>query len=231
MPYTATRFAQYEEGVGQLRAAGGDLGGGSETIITFHNTQTPISDKAELGGFQQARTKSGGVEHGVIAFESTGGSWGVNEGDTSPPIKVRSGLQIASPPAVIQTLTVGGRDKGAGDSYDNTPVVVQDVDSAVVCSRGGFGGWTETNAVTALCAQDAGLSSIVSFANRPRRLIPLEYERLMSWPDNWTATGIRENGTEYQLADTVRYRLCGNGVGSVCVAWFAQRLADLIEVQ
>lgn len=211
---------------------GSKSGSGQQPMVTaFQNTGQGWWNEGDVA--QTLRTPTGGdsVLANVIAFESTAGSWGVNEGDTSPPIKVRSGLQIASPPAVIQTLTVGGRDKGAGDSYDNTPVVVQDVDSAVVCTRGKFGGWTETNAVSALCAQDAGLSSIVSFANRPRRLIPLEYERLMSWPDNWTATGIRENGTEYQLADTARYRLCGNGVGSVCVAWFAQRLADLIEVQ
>lgn len=31
--YTATSFAQYSEGVGTLRAHGGDLGGGSETLI------------------------------------------------------------------------------------------------------------------------------------------------------------------------------------------------------
>lgn len=65
-------------------------------------------------------------------------------------------------------------------------------------------------------------------AGRPRRLTPLECERLMSWPDQWTATGRKEDGTEYALSDTARYRLCGNGVGSVCVAWFAQRLAAML---
>ena len=41
-----------------------------------------------------------------IAFESTGVSWGVNEGDTSPPIKVGTGLEIASPPSVATGLAV-----------------------------------------------------------------------------------------------------------------------------
>lgn len=73
-------------------------------------------------------------------------------------------------------------------------------------------------------AQDKAMVS----AGRPRRLTPLECERLMSWPDQWTATGRKEDGTEYALSDTARYRLCGNGVGSVCVAWFAQRLAAML---
>jgi DNA (cytosine-5)-methyltransferase 1 len=79
-----------------------------------------------------------------------------------------------------------------------------------------------------LFAGAGGLSLGLEAAGRPRRLTPLECERLMSWPDQWTATGRKEDGTEYALSDTARYRLCGNGVGSVCVAWFAQRLAAML---
>jgi site-specific DNA-cytosine methylase len=46
----------------------------------------------------------------------------------------------------------------------------------------------------------------------------------MSWPDQWTAFGVKEDGTAYALSDTARYRLCGNGVGSVVAAWIARRL-------
>lgn len=70
---------------------------------------------------------------------------------------------------------------------------------------------------------------VYSTSARPRRLTPLECERLMSWPDHWTTTGTKEDGTQYALSDTARYRLCGNGVGSVCVAWFAKRLAAMIR--
>jgi DNA (cytosine-5)-methyltransferase 1 len=59
---------------------------------------------------------------------------------------------------------------------------------------------------------------------RTRRLTPLECERLMSWPDQWTAFGVKEDGTAYAMSDTARYRLCGNGVGSVVSAWIARRL-------
>ena len=79
--------------------------------------------------------------------------------------------------------------------------------------------------------QDAYSGRILPTAGRPRRLMPLECERLMSWPDQWTATGRKEDGTLYALSDTARYRLCGNGVGSVCAEWIARRLHDAIHQQ
>ena len=45
VPYTASSFAQYAEGVGTIRAAGGDLGGGSETLIT---QPIPIQDGRDM---------------------------------------------------------------------------------------------------------------------------------------------------------------------------------------
>jgi len=53
-----------------------------------------------------------------------------------------------------------------------------------------------------------------------RRLTPKECERLMSWPDDWTR--YRADGTE--LADSHRYRMCGNGVVSNCTEWIGNRL-------
>lgn len=47
-PYTATSFAQYAEGVGTVRASGGDLGGGSETLLT-----QPITGAGNLEGSGQ----------------------------------------------------------------------------------------------------------------------------------------------------------------------------------
>ena len=45
-----------------------------------------------------------------------------------------------------------------------------------------------------------------------RYLTPLECERLMGWPDNWTKYGIDEKGNTVQLSDNQRYNLIGNGV-------------------
>jgi site-specific DNA-cytosine methylase len=58
----------------------------------------------------------------------------------------------------------------------------------------------------------------------PRRLMPVETEALMGWPRNHTALGIDEQGREYALSDTARYKLCGNGIGSPVTAWIGMRL-------
>ena len=50
-----------------------------------------------------------------------------------------------------------------------------------------------------------------------RRLTPIECERLMGWPDDWTGG----------QADTHRYKQCGNGVASPVATWIGQQLMEL----
>lgn len=57
-----------------------------------------------------------------------------------------------------------------------------------------------------------------------RRLIPLECERLMGWPDDWTLYGIDDNGKEIKMSDSARYRMCGNGVGEPCARFILGRI-------
>jgi DNA (cytosine-5)-methyltransferase 1 len=47
---------------------------------------------------------------------------------------------------------------------------------------------------------------------RIRRLTPKECERLMGLSDDWTRYGVKPDGTQYELSDSARYKLCGNGV-------------------
>ncbi len=62
----------------------------------------------------------------------------------------------------------------------------------------------------------------------PRRLTPVECERLMGWPDQHTAHGITEAGKPYALAGTARYKLCGNGIASPVTAWIGFQLRRLL---
>lgn len=59
-----------------------------------------------------------------------------------------------------------------------------------------------------------------------RMLTPLECERIMGWPDSWTRYGVNEKGVRYELKDTPRYRLCGNGQAREWGEWIYLRLAD-----
>lgn len=52
----------------------------------------------------------------------------------------------------------------------------------------------------------------------PRRLVPLECERLMGFPDNWTE----------EQTDSSRYRQCGNAVVVPVAEWIGRRLMEAL---
>ena len=229
--------------VNTLRASSGALNfdTGSPAVLAFHHTQTPISgEMAPAIG----RTTNG---MGVMAFDT----YNQTTSDVAHTLRDPNGTFGDALPAVVCTtgdvthaLTHEGADASEDGTGGGTPIVV---------GNSGMESWRQTDTAITLAArdakgtnndvvgtldfgghggsyngQDAYQGRIRAEAGRPRRLTPKECERLMSWPDDWTLWGRKEDGTVYQLSDTARYRLCGNGVGSVCVAWIARRLADAI---
>lgn len=128
----------------------------------------------------------------LVAFRPTGGSLGVEAGPLSPALKVGSGVGIPSPPAV---LSVAQNQRGE----------LRESDIALQLTTGGGKPGEGYPAVRE--------SSMV------RRLTPVECERLMSWPDGWTA--IDGDATP----DGRRYAACGDGVVSNVAEWIGRRIA------
>jgi len=58
-----------------------------------------------------------------------------------------------------------------------------------------------------------------------RRLTPIECERLMGFPDDHTAIDY----TGKKIADTNRYKMCGNAIASPVAEWIGVELKKLIE--
>jgi hypothetical protein len=56
-----------------------------------------------------------------------------------------------------------------------------------------------------------------------RRLTPQECELLMGWDSGWTEVGVTDKGELVQMADTHRYRMCGNGVVANVAEWLGVR--------
>ena len=162
----------------------------------------------ELMGTLKARVLGGGHENGVIAFHHTQTPI---SGDVAPSVgRTTNVMGVMSFPLMPQN---SGKDcTGSG-----TPIVARMV---------AFGEYATDGTASTIKQRDYKDATDLVYAKhgRPRRLTPLECERLMSWPDQWTATGRKADGTLYALSDTARYRLCGNGVGSVCAQWIAGRL-------
>lgn len=80
-----------------------------------------------------------------------------------------------------------------------------------------------TNDTAAGAARSTVLATTAAMA--VRRLTPRECERLMGWPDDHTRW--RADGRE--VADSHRYRLCGNGVVAAQGGWVAQRVLQALE--
>jgi site-specific DNA-cytosine methylase len=63
--------------------------------------------------------------------------------------------------------------------------------------------------------------AMVATAGIPRRLMPVECERLMGWDDGWTDI---PDAKGKPASDAARYKACGNGVVSQCGEWIGERL-------
>jgi site-specific DNA-cytosine methylase len=63
-----------------------------------------------------------------------------------------------------------------------------------------------------------GDPGVIQRGSSVRRLTPVECERLMSWPDGWTAV----DGPK--TPDSRRYAACGDGVVSNVAEWIGRRM-------
>lgn len=62
-----------------------------------------------------------------------------------------------------------------------------------------------------------------------RRLTPKECERLQGMPDNWSKYGVNEKGEVYELSDSARYKLQGNGIATPWWRWLLKRISAQYE--
>lgn len=144
---------------------------------------------------------------------ATAGLVGRFEGGCVGTLETRPQRAGAHEAAQGHVLAFHGADASEDGTGRGTPIVLASGQANAEVGHG--------IAPTLTLLHEAPIANV----GRPRRLMPIECERLMGWPEDWTRTGHREDGTPYTLSDTARYRLCGNGVGSPCAAWIGQRLA------
>ncbi|NBW21892.1 MAG: DNA (cytosine-5-)-methyltransferase, partial [Caulobacteraceae bacterium] len=183
-PFTPSSFAQYEQGVGTLRSNGGDLGGGSETLLLDGTRVNDVRVYESPVQTLKERMGTGGNNVPMLMFDTQFGSNANVFENQSPTLKASQ----AAPSVAygIQGNMIGRQDHngpgGKGHTDEGDPMFTLNT--------------TDKHAVATTMAV--------------RRLTPLECERLMGWPDDHTR--YKADGTEQ--ADTHRYKQCGNGVAS-----------------
>ena len=68
-------------------------------------------------------------------------------------------------------------------------------------------------------------SSLQNWTLVVRRLLPIEAERLMGFPDFWTESGVDGKS----ISDTQRYSMLGNSIAVPCAAYIMQGIRDAME--
>jgi len=204
--YTSSSFGSYSEGVGTVRAAGGDLGGGSETLVAKCLT-------SRVGSAYDAQTEQFVTEqqkvNAITASYGTGGP----DYETKPliygsPIAFpaeMSGTQAASTPEMSPTLSVG-HTTAVAYGWSEELNVLKDLQPTM--QRGGEGGRHE---------------GVMQRDMKVRRLTPIECERLQGFPDNYTRIPWRNKGAE-DCPDGPRYKAMGNSMAVPVMRWIGERI-------
>ncbi len=157
--FTASSFGGYREGVGTLRQSGGDLGGGSETLVTFDKQSNCEYGTNQIASTINARDYKSATD--LIVYETHPADSRVKEmGDVCQTVTSRWGTGGGNVPIAIQGNLIG-RDKGGPEGI----------------------GVSEGKPMYTLTKTDIhGVSTNMTV----RRLTPIECERLQGFPDDYT---------------------------------------------
>ena len=237
-----------QEIVGTLRSTGGDLGGGSETLVTepfVKSSRAQTSDDSEtwipsevnptLNSFDVGDTRATTAIVEPVLID------GQRVGDVriySEPVQTlgaRMGTGGNNVPMLAFDTQFGSNANVTEDvaltlkASQQSPSVAYAIQGNVIGRQdhngpAGKGHTEEGDPMFTLTSTDI---HAVAYQAEPtmavRRLTPLECERLMGWPDDHT----RYKADETEQADTHRYKQCGNGVASPVAQWIAKHILNI----
>ena len=159
-------------------------------------------------------------------------------GNSQNRITEYTALVLATDPeANTSSVVMGALNTGSASGSGQRPfvtVIRQSDDNQAVVPQSfrmvAFGEYATDGTASAFKARDYkdATDLAVGQVGVPRRLTPVECERLMGWPDGWTDVP-DEKGKP--APDTARYKACGNGVASPVAAWIGFRLREALEAR
>lgn len=208
--FRLSSFGGFAEGVGTLRASGGDNGGGSETMIVEKNLQ--FAEAYQHHGYRMSKTAntmtaganssvrgdtSFVIENNVVCFDDVvknedGRYWACICKDC---VKKHNISENLLDDAGQGTCSVAGCWNEA-DYYIDFPQIEE--------PKEGQRFWKIAKELL------QKVTKMVRY--RVRRLTPLECERLDGFPDNWTEYG----ASSKEMSDKTRYEALGNSIAVPC---------------
>ena len=236
IPYTASSFAQYKEGVGTLRANGGDLGGGSETFVATvyenHPNDSRVKEMGEVCTTVTSRWGTGGGDVPFVANRMVAFGEYVDD-DTASAMKARDYKDATD------LVAYSIREDAKANTFSATEIEVSNAIQALVPSVQSHHAQTFiTESKIVHGTQDPCVSDIafaqgrnnggenVLFQNASsavRRLTPTECERLQGFKDGHTNIPWRGKP---ESPDGLRYKALGNSMAVPCMLWIGKRLSQ-----
>lgn len=230
--FTPSGFGKYSEGVGTLRAEGGDLGGGSENLVASRmvafgeyvddNTASTIKER-DYKDSTDLVTVHGTQDPGVL--EDKAHTLGRNNGQENAlcyPINT----QVAMRHKKLGEGTGLGIGKEADPAYTlqaahhHAVCFQQNADGELRESDQAYTLNTNSNASgrnTGLLRNDMAV----------RRLTPIECERLQGFPDSYSRIPWRGKEEKY-CPDGPRYKALGNSMARPVMYWIGKRI-DIVH--
>jgi DNA (cytosine-5)-methyltransferase 1 len=230
--FTSSSFGGYSEGVGTVRASGGDLGGGSETLIATpdgnHTTGSLLA--RDYKGIGNQDLQDG---RGLIVYETHPADSRVKEmGDICQTVTSRWGTGGGNVPIALAENTIGRQplNGGNGTGYaEGGPMytlnatgvhgVAYGFEPGIAKREGSPARFVENKTPT-LRANMGDNQTAMAHNMAVRRLTPIECERLQGFPDNYT--NIKE-----KCPDSPRYKAMGNSMAVPVMRWIGKRIAEV----
>jgi DNA (cytosine-5)-methyltransferase 1 len=207
--YTPSSIGGYREGIGTLRANGGDVGGGSENLVTAmldHETVGALCADSHPGAYSGQDAYTGRLipqPISVQAYENHPSDSRVTElGDVSSTVRARWGTGGGNAPMVSQPMV-----------WDTTNIT---------SPQNGSNPKPGDPCFTLAKGQHPPLLTSMAV----RRLTPVECERLQGFPDGYTNIPWRKAA---ESPDGPRYKALGNSWAVPVVAWIGKRIQDQIK--
>lgn len=191
---------------GTLKASGGVLGGGSETVIVepsvydMTHANDVVRESKEVPTLQ-ARMGTGGNQIPIVLSHPQGaGARSYSDGKTGALTATKS----SEPVICLAENTIGRKPENGGNGN----------------------GWQEGVSYTLNATGVHGVAK----GQTVRRLTPVECERLQGFPDNWTRIPWRGKAEE-NCPDAPRYKAIGNSWAVPCVQWIGERIKEKLNKQ
>jgi len=143
--------------------------------------------------------------------------------DIAPAIEKSTGITVYENYPADSRVKVAGIGPTVtawwGTGGGNTPIALN--------RMRGFGDYTESNHASALKARDYKDATDLIIQERPRRIMPIEAERLQGFPEDYTKIIFRGKFA----SDSQRYKALGNSMAVPVLRWIGERILQCDRVE